>query len=194
MKIGFFIHFSNSNTRYNIQEQLVGFRGNIMSTDEKEKQTNNSEVSSKDTRQPELSVSEFLRKGKTRKTPKICSVEGCATLRYAKGLCRKHYNESWRMGHVGRAHDYVNSGYSKQQYETLSSKRRELARALEMYNHVYGLESRVKWRKEITELEKDIEKIEASSVIEKDKPFVQLGEERKDLSPNQLPGSAPDPG
>ena len=89
-----------------------------------------------------------------------CVVAGCENRAHAKGYCRKHYGQIWRKGKI----------YSDEEERQVAEKQliprddtdrmraleRELRRAEMMYQNVIGFEGRLKWRREIDEVKKEM--------------------------------------
>lgn len=96
---------------------------------------------------------------------KTCQFEGCDERVYARNYCRKHYNMLWRQGAVGRAHalNPDELGLRLDEVEKLRSLERELKRAEQMYSVVCGVSGRVKWRREIETVRKEIAKIKQNA-------------------------------
>lgn len=94
-------------------------------------------------------------KGMARK----CIVEGCDNPAHAKGYCRKHYGQIWRKGKIYSVQEeklarerYANRDDS----DRMRALERELRRAEMMYHNVVGFEGRLKWRREINEVKKEM--------------------------------------
>jgi hypothetical protein len=89
-------------------------------------------------------------------------VQGCDNRVHAKGYCRKHYGQIWRKGKIYTQKDLNSarkSGSRTQQRDDTDRMRaleRELRRAEMMYKNVIGFEGRLKWRREIVEVKKEM--------------------------------------
>ncbi len=88
-----------------------------------------------------------------------CKVDGCKNSVHAKGYCRKHYGQIWRKGKV-QVQQETNAPRQtfrrSEETERMRALEREFRRAELMYNNVVGLEGRLKWRREIVELKKEM--------------------------------------
>jgi len=88
-----------------------------------------------------------------------CSVVGCEKRMHAKGYCRKHYGQIWRTGEIyadedqGMPEEVV---IPRNDADRVRALARELERAEEMYRNVIGFEGRLKWRRELEGLRKDM--------------------------------------
>lgn len=95
-----------------------------------------------------------------------CQYNGCELPVYARGYCRKHYNQLWRNGKVGTARARRRPSerdLPMSAIEKLRTLEREFNRAKQMYDVTCGLEGRVKWRKEMTALEKQMDEIRSEA-------------------------------
>lgn len=90
-----------------------------------------------------------------------CKCEDCDSVVYARGYCRKHYNRFWRKGKFDGKPRGGESGYTMVETDAIRSRIRERERAQHMYDHVVGLDNRVKWRSVINDLDEEIEAIRA---------------------------------
>ncbi len=92
-----------------------------------------------------------------------CIVEGCNESVHAKGYCRRHYGQIWRKGEIsperGRGLVDENGNPRKESVERLRMLMREIKKADYMYEAVVGIEGRLKWRREIDSLQREINKI-----------------------------------
>ena len=88
-----------------------------------------------------------------------CKCEDCDSAVYARGYCRKHYNRFWRKGKFDGKPRGGESGYTMVETDAIRSRMRERERAQHMYDHVVGLDNRVKWRSIINDLDEEIEAI-----------------------------------
>ena len=96
-----------------------------------------------------------------------CKVGGCKDHVHAKGYCRKHYGQIWRKGKI--YDDHTESDAAKkaaiqfaqrgEETDRMRALERELHRAEMMYNNVVGLEGRLKWRREIEEVKKEMTRL-----------------------------------
>ena len=98
---------------------------------------------------------------------KTCSVEGCSLSVHAKGYCRKHYGQVWRKGRINHEHDAERGHHEDAVIETcedtdrMRALERELRKAQNMYRQVVGFEGRLKWRKEMEAVRKEINRLRA---------------------------------
>lgn len=94
-----------------------------------------------------------------------CMVQGCENRVHAKGYCRKHYGQIWRKGKIYTQKDLgagKKSGVKTPQRDDTDRMRaleRELRRAEMMYKNVIGFEGRLKWRREIVEVKKEMTRL-----------------------------------
>ncbi len=94
-----------------------------------------------------------------------CMVQGCENRVHAKGYCRKHYGQIWRKGKIytqKEAGAGKKSGMKAAQRDDTDRMRaleRELRRAEMMYKNVIGFEGRLKWRREIVEVKKEMTRL-----------------------------------
>lgn len=105
------------------------------------------------------------------KTPKKgrCVVPGCNNPQHAKGYCNTHYGQMWRKGKIisekkskkrlGRPSAKTKNKKRKDKRERLETLEREYNRAKNMYEIVIGFEGRMKWRKEMEAVRREIEKL-----------------------------------
>lgn len=96
---------------------------------------------------------------------RICQFEDCDGIVYARNYCRRHYNQLWRQGKVGRANSLTaeEQRMPTRNVEILRSLEREFKRAKVMYSAVCGLEGRVKWYREIQNIKQEISKIKSTA-------------------------------
>ncbi len=89
-----------------------------------------------------------------------CRVQGCDNKAHAKGYCRKHYGQIWRKGKIYTVEEEKKTVEEKpiQRDDTdrMRALDRELRRAEMMYKNVVGFEGRLKWRREIEEVRKEM--------------------------------------
>jgi len=88
-----------------------------------------------------------------------CIVSGCGNRAHAKGYCRKHYGQIWRKGKIYTAEEEKQANERVTQRDDSDRMRaleRELRRAEIMYQNVIGFEGRLKWRREINEVKKEM--------------------------------------
>jgi len=95
---------------------------------------------------------------------RVCCVAGCDGLVHAKGYCRRHYGQVWRKGRINP--DENNGGSRAATPASADSDRmraleRELRKAQHMYRQVVGFEGRLKWRKEMEAVRKEIDRLRA---------------------------------
>ncbi|MFH0910670.1 MAG: hypothetical protein V1918_04070 [Planctomycetota bacterium] len=92
-----------------------------------------------------------------------CTVEGCNNPVHAKGYCRKHYGQVWRKGHISPQQDSSPIEYPEpllaEGSDRLRALEREFRKARHMYQQVVGFEGRLKWRKEMDAVRKEIERL-----------------------------------
>lgn len=93
--------------------------------------------------------------------PQQCCVEGCTNKAHAKGYCRKHYGQIWRKGRINPEKKPTDEEddfgmASRADTDRMRALERELAKAEHMYKHVVGFEGRLKWRKEMEAVKKEI--------------------------------------
>jgi hypothetical protein len=92
-------------------------------------------------------------------------VQGCENRVHAKGYCRKHYGQIWRKGKIYTQKDVASAKKSGQKVphrddtDRMRALERELRRAEMMYNNVIGFEGRLKWRREIVEVKKEMTRL-----------------------------------
>jgi hypothetical protein len=98
---------------------------------------------------------------------KVCVVEGCSNRSHAKGYCRKHYGQIWRKGHISPEDDSQDDPSSTQHDDSdrMRALERELRKAQHMYRQVVGFEGRLKWRKEMEAVKKEIERLTGSEAV-----------------------------
>ena len=93
----------------------------------------------------------------------ICKVNGCDAPVHSKGYCRKHYTQVWRKGEISAVPSYGHQRSSRSAAEVIERLRvleRELRKVEEMYNQGVGFESRLRWRKEITAVRAEIDRVQ----------------------------------
>ncbi|MFW5857162.1 MAG: hypothetical protein ACOCX4_04710 [Planctomycetota bacterium] len=95
---------------------------------------------------------------------KVCVVENCNNPAHAKGYCRKHYGQIWRKGRINPeeqddfgADDDDASAHDDS--DRMRALERELRKAQHMYQQVVGFEGRLKWRKEMEAVKKEIDRL-----------------------------------
>jgi hypothetical protein len=71
-----------------------------------------------------------------------CKMQGCTSPVYAKHLCKYHYHQDW------------NQNAAAHQDESIESL---LEKARAAYDQVTGLQNRIRWHKEISELEAQLQ-------------------------------------
>ena len=95
-------------------------------------------------------------------TESKCIVSGCINKAHAKGYCRKHYGQIWRKGKIytSAEEDQAKTKHThRDESERMRALERELRRAEMMYQNVIGLEGRLKWRREIDEVKKEMQRL-----------------------------------
>ena len=88
-----------------------------------------------------------------------CAVAGCGTRPHAKGYCRKHYGQIWRRGQIQpdeEERQIAKKQVAKNDSDRMRAMERELRRAEAMYKNVVGFEGRLKWRREIDEVKREM--------------------------------------
>ena len=88
-----------------------------------------------------------------------CAVEGCENRAHAKGYCRKHYGQIWRKGKIysdEEERQVAEKLIPRDDTDRMRALERELRRAEMMYQNVIGFEGRLKWRREIDEVKKEM--------------------------------------
>lgn len=90
-----------------------------------------------------------------------CIVPGCGNRSHAKGYCRKHYGQIWRKGKIYSTEEEQNKQRSENRDDSdrMRALERELKRAEMMYSNVVGFEGRLKWRREIDEVKKEMKRL-----------------------------------
>ena len=94
-----------------------------------------------------------------------CTVPGCDNRIHAKGYCRKHYGQIWRKGKIYAQQDEApprleaERPISRDDTDRMRALERELRRAEMMYRNVIGFEGRLKWRREIVEVKKEMTRL-----------------------------------
>ncbi len=103
-----------------------------------------------------------------RKDKKLCKVPGCSNQAHARGYCNTHYGQLWRSGKISlelrprrrtrKSRDEKGTVRIPKELETLIV---QLTKARELYEAVVGHENRLRWRREIKQLETEIERIKS---------------------------------
>ena len=88
-----------------------------------------------------------------------CIVPECNNPVHAKGYCRKHYGQIWRKGRIYSEEERLECGDSREDTDRIRSLERELRRAEMMYRNVIGMEGRLKWRREIDEVKREMKRL-----------------------------------
>ncbi len=94
-----------------------------------------------------------------------CMVQGCENRVHAKGYCRKHYGQIWRKGKIytqkeaGASKKVGMKATQRDDTDRMRALERELRRAEMMYKNVIGFEGRLKWRREIVEVKKEMTRL-----------------------------------
>ncbi len=95
-----------------------------------------------------------------------CKVDGCEIRAHAKGYCNRHYGQIRRNGKIsadteGDTANKAGMQFARRGDETdrMRALERELHRAEMMYNNVVGLEGRLKWRREIEDVKKEMARL-----------------------------------
>lgn len=90
----------------------------------------------------------------------VCVVTGCDNRAHAKGYCRKHYGQIWRKGKIYSQDEKVPAIEEKvlprDDTDRMRALERELRRAETMYQNVIGFEGRLKWRREMEDVKKEM--------------------------------------
>ena len=93
----------------------------------------------------------------------MCVVAGCDHRAHAKGYCRKHYGQIWRRGKICQQKEEkaLAAGIAPMRDDTdrMRALERELRRAETMYQNVIGFEGRLKWRREMEEVKKEMKRL-----------------------------------
>jgi len=88
-----------------------------------------------------------------------CAVSGCENRAHAKSYCRKHYGQIWRKGKIysnEEEQQVTEKPILRDDTDRMRALERELRRAEMMYQNVIGFEGRLKWRREIDEVKKEM--------------------------------------
>ena len=92
-----------------------------------------------------------------------CVVPDCTNKAHAKGYCRKHYGQIWRKGKIYTSSEENKSNQprtgNRDDSDRVRALERELGRAEMMYTNVIGFEGRLKWRREIEEVKKEMTRL-----------------------------------
>lgn len=88
-----------------------------------------------------------------------CMVDDCNNPVHAKGYCRKHYGQIWRKGRIYTEEDKIAGRLPGDDSDRIRSLERELCRAEMMYKNVIGFDGRIKWRREIDEVKKELKRL-----------------------------------
>jgi hypothetical protein len=91
-----------------------------------------------------------------------CIVPGCSNKAHAKGYCRKHYGQIWRKGKIYTDEEEQlasEKNIRRDDTDRMRALERELRRAEMMYQNVIGFEGRLKWRREIDEVKKEMKRL-----------------------------------
>ncbi len=89
----------------------------------------------------------------------VCVVAGCDNRAHAKGYCRKHYGQIWRKGKIYSQDEtavVADKPTPRDDTDRMRALERELRRAETMYQNVIGFEGRLKWRREIEDVKKEM--------------------------------------
>ena len=93
----------------------------------------------------------------------VCMVGGCGNRAHAKGYCRKHYGQIWRKGKIFTQMEEPPPAPEKtpvrDDTDRMRALERELRRAETMYHNVIGYEGRLKWRREIEDVRKEMKRL-----------------------------------
>lgn len=93
-----------------------------------------------------------------------CLVHGCGSRAHAKGYCRKHYGQIWRRSKVSQPQEeeppaIPEKASPRDDTDRMRALERELRRAETMYHNVIGLEGRLKWRREMEDVRKEMKRL-----------------------------------
>lgn len=91
-----------------------------------------------------------------------CVVPDCTNKAHAKGYCRKHYGQIWRKGKIYSQEEEKRASERaahRDDSDRIRALERELRRAEMMYQNVVGFEGRLKWRREIDEVRKEMARL-----------------------------------
>jgi hypothetical protein len=86
-----------------------------------------------------------------------CSVEGCGNPAHAKTYCRRHYGQYWRKGRIVPDDETNLKGEEKEQMQSFESNKailRQWHHIRKLYELVVGHQGRMRYRKELMELER----------------------------------------
>jgi hypothetical protein len=96
-----------------------------------------------------------------------CCVTGCSAPVHAKAYCRRHYTQVWRKGEISRAPAW----HARREQPTRAVRERrlhileaELKKVEEMYDRVVGFENRLRWRREVSAVQTEIETLQEAAV------------------------------
>ena len=93
---------------------------------------------------------------------KGCAVPGCNSPVHARGYCRRHYSQLWRGRRAGSSDETKRSAQREHIHddpERIRALERELKKAEHMYEVVVGFEGRVKWRREMEAVRKELRRL-----------------------------------
>ena len=89
-----------------------------------------------------------------------CVVSHCGCRAHSKGYCRKHYGQIWRKGKIAAPEPeedvLADVADARDDTDRMRALERELRRAEMMYQNVVSFEGRLKWRREIEEIKKEM--------------------------------------
>ena len=89
-----------------------------------------------------------------------CAMPGCEGKLHSRGYCRKHYGQIWRKGKIASCREAPPAALaSREDTDRMRALERELRRAEMMYQNVIGFEGRLRWRREIEEVKKEMSRL-----------------------------------
>jgi len=94
-----------------------------------------------------------------------CKVTGCENQAHARGYCRKHYRQVWLKGKIRSEEEErwaVEKSLPRNESDRLRAMERELRRAETMYRNVLGVEGRLRWRRELEAVKKEMVRLGGS--------------------------------
>jgi len=91
-----------------------------------------------------------------------CCVDGCDERMHAKRYCRKHYSQIYRKGKIQpdkEEQEIDEKLFTLNVGERIRALERELRRAEMMYQNVIGVAGRLRWRRELDEVKKEMTRL-----------------------------------
>jgi len=106
-----------------------------------------------------------------------CVAPQCGCRAHSRGYCRKHYGQIWRKGHIALPEEEdvlsVDAVDSRDDTDRMRALERELRRAEMMYQNVVSFEGRLKWRRELEEIKKEMVRLGMAIPPRAPSPFVR---------------------